>query len=770
MAGAGSVRAGGAFIEIYAKDTRFQQALARVQARLRAVGATMQALGTSMSLIGTAIGIPMVLAARTAAKFEDAILGMRAAAGLSADEVARVEKAALELSRTMGVAPSGIAEAFLELLKAGMDIETVLAGAGEAAVQFSRVSGVSMADAAVFMKVAMNTFGVSAVEAVDTLSAAADASETSIASMVESFGLVGSAGALFNQSLFDISQALAVLARFGIKGEEAGTGIKTMLMRLTSPSQEAEDALAQVGLSLESFRDAQGNLLPIVQIVGILETALQGVDQVMRDRILGQVFGDRGIRVVGAFLNVGVNGFESIADAMESNLPVAQKFQILMSGITGAFEKMWAAVERLSIAFAKALGGNIGRAAEAAVKFIDIMGALISAFPQVATAAVGATIALVGMGIALIAMGLLFKGLAAAVGVFAAILALLASPIGLAAAALVGGVTLMLTNLYKLSPAFKEEMDAIMASAMALDFSSAWQIMNINVAIALVKLQKEFHDTFSAIKNTVMGASDWIGDMLIQGLDRFLGLFGSDILWLQGQLERLGLYFKAAFDWDFWLNGLDAALAEVDTRIEAERARLPDADARAQDRADTRQKRDEDRKKADDEAKAAYDPTIAELEAERDRIKEDARAEIDRREEEKKNAAKRPDLEMPMEPGEGGIPGKAIGTFSGAIAGRIGIGPELSHAAATAANTGRAADLLQQILDGKVMQPIGDINVNALNAALAGIEAAAAPPAAVGGDEPLMNPLEQVAAATAESATLLRRLLGQAQSGGVAFA
>ena len=769
MASAGSVRAGGAFIEIYAKDTRFQQALARVQARLRAVGATMQALGTSMSLIGTAIGIPMVMAARTAARFEDAILGMSAAAGLSADEVARVEKAALELSKTMGVAPSGIAEAFLELLKAGMDVETVLAGAGEAAVQFSRVSGVSMADAAVFMKVAMNTFGVSATEAVDTLSAAADASETSIAAMVESFGLVGSAGALFNQSLFDISQALAVLARFGIKGEEAGTGIKTMLMRLTSPSQEAEAALAQVGLSLESFRNADGNLLPIVEIVGILETALQGVDQVMRDRILGQVFGDRGIRVVGAFLNLGVAGFEGIADAMEANLPVAQKFQILMSGITGALQQMWAAVQRLSIAFAKALGSNIGTAATAAVKFLDIVAALISAFPKIATAVVGATIAMVGFGITLIAMGLLFKGLAAAVGVLAAAIALLTSPIGIAAAALVVGVGLMLSNLYKLSPEFKAEMDAIMASAMALDFSSAWQLMNINLAIALVKMQKEFHDTFSAIKNTVMGASDWIGDMLIEGLDRFLGLFGSDILWLQGQLERLGLYFKAAFDWDFFLSGLDAALAEVDARVEAERAAMPDADARSAGRADERKNRDEDRKKADDKAKDAYDPTIAELEAERERLKKGAREEIAKREEERKSKAKRGELQPPKDVQEGAA-GRAIGTFSNATVGRIGIGPELSHAAATAANTGRSADLLQQILDGDVNQPIGDINVSALNAALAGIEAAAPPPAGIGGDEPLMDPLEQVAASTAESATLLRKLLNQTNNGGMAFA
>lgn len=769
MASAGSVRAGGAFIEIYAKDTRFQQALARVQARLRAVGATMQALGTSMSLIGTAIGIPMVLAARSAAKFEDAILGMKAAAGLSADEVSMVEKAALELSKTMGIAPAGVAQAFLELLKAGMSVEQVLAGAGEAAVQFARVSGVSMADAAVFMKVAMNTFGVSAVEAVDTLSAAADASETSIAAMVESFGLVGSAGALFNQSLFDISQSLAVLARFGIKGEEAGTGIKTMLMRLTSPSQEAEDALAQVGLSLESFRNADGNLLPIVQIVGILEQALQGVDQVMRDRILGQVFGDRGIRVVGAFLNFGVVGFEQMAEAMQSNLPVAAKFQILMSGITGAIEKMFAAVQRLSIAFAKALGKNIGKAADSAVKFIDIVAELIAAFPQVATAVVGATIALVGLGIALIAVGLAFKALAAAVAVFAAILALLTSPIGIAAVALVAGVALMLSNMYKLSPAFKTEMDAIMAAAMALDFRGAWELMNINLAIALVQMQKRFHDSFSAMKNSVAGADDFIGDMLLQGLDRFLGLFGSDILYLQGQLERLGLYFKAAFDWGFWIDGLDTALAEVDARVAAERERLPDADARAAERADGRVERDAARKAADDARAGGFDQTIAELEAERERIKRQNKKAQEERKVAKENAAKQPELQEPMDPAGGGVFGKSLGTFSGATSGRLGIGPELGHAAATAANTGRAADLLQEILDGKVAQPIGDINVQALNAALASIQQAT-PPATIGGDEPLMSPLEQVATATADSAVLLRQLLNEARSGGAAFA
>jgi TP901 family phage tail tape measure protein len=627
-----------------------------------------------------------------------------------------------------------------------------------------------MAEAAVFMKVSMNTFGVSATQAVDTLSAAADASETSIAAMVESFGLVGSAGALFNQSLFDISQGLAVLARFGIKGEEAGTGIKTALMRLTSPAKESEDALAQIGLTLESFRNADGELLPLVQIVGVLQDALIGVDQVMRDRILGQVFGDRGIRVVGAFLNVGVAGFENIADAMEANLPVALKFQILMSGITGAMQTMYAAVERLTIAFAKSLGPNIGYAAAAAAKFIDIVAALISAFPGVTTAVVGATVALVGMGVVLIATGLAFKALAAGVAVLSAALALLMSPIGLAAAALVAGVAIMLANIYKLSPEFRGEMDAIMAAAMSLDFGTAWQLMNINLAIALVEMQQRFHDTFSAVKNTVMGVSDWIGDKLIEGLDRFLGLFGSDILWLQGNLEKLGKYFKAAFDWDFALNGLTDALAAVDARIKNERAKAPNADARAQERDAERDRRAKERQAADDEAQKNRPGTIDELKAERERIKKRGEENRKKADELRQNEAKRGDLEMPMmDAAAGGVTAKSVGTFSAALAGRIGVGPEIQVMNAIADNTGRAADALEGMMQGnfKNANPLGDIN--AVNGAIAAAARVQTAPVA-GGDEALVTPMEQTAASVAESTRHLRELVGLARSGGLAFA
>jgi hypothetical protein len=331
-------------------------------------------------------------------------------------------------------------------------------------------------------------------------------------------------------------------------------------------------------------------------------------------------------------------------------------------------------------------------------------------------------------------------------------------------------VAIMLANMYELSPAFRGEMDAIMAAAMSLDFGTAWQLMNINLAIALVEMQQRFHDTFSAVKNTVMGVSDWIGDKLIEGLDRFLGLFGSDILWLQGNLEKLGKYFKAAFDWDFALNGLTDALAAVDARIEKERAKAPNADARAQERDAERDRRAKARQAADDEAQKNRPGTIDELKAERERIKRQGEDNRKKADEIRKNEAKRGDLQMPMmDAAAGGVTAKSIGTFSASLAGRIGVGPEIQVMNAIADNTGRAADALEGMLQGnfKNANPLGDIN--AVNGAIAAAAAVRAAPVA-GGDEALVTPMEKTAASVAESARHLRDLVGLARSGGLAFA
>jgi TP901 family phage tail tape measure protein len=388
MSSAAAVRAGLTFVEISADDTKFVAAMKRVHNRTAMMAASLRKIGTVATLGGVAMGAPLVAAARAAATFEDALLELKASAiDISPKQFEAAREAALRMSRDMGISATDAARAITLLVKAGMSVEDALGGAAEAAVQFATVSGVEAEQAATFMKVAMNVFGVSAKEAVDTLSAAADSSETNIAQMVEAFSQVGASGDKFGQSLFGISQAMAAMARAGIMGEEAGTAIKTMLAKLVAPADDAKEALARMGLSVESFRDkVTGKLLPIPQIAGVFERVLGKMSKSARDAILAdealvKVFDVRGLKVSTAFADSGEKGFADIANQMERSRTVAEKFGIVMSGITGFMRALSSAGQMLAIGFGTSLSETLGWLGPQIVALADGMRRVMEACP-----------------------------------------------------------------------------------------------------------------------------------------------------------------------------------------------------------------------------------------------------------------------------------------------------------------------------------------------------------------------------------------------------
>lgn len=439
MASAGAVRAGGAFVEIFANDSKFQQAMTRIQNRLQSVGQTMQRIGTGMSLGGAAVGAPLLLAGRQAAGFEDAILAMRAAADLTDGEIQKLSNAAKSLGTSMGISPTALAKGFTELAKAGMATEKILGGAGKSVAEFSKVSGVEAERAAYFMNSAMSNYGASAQQAVDTLSAAADSSPANIDNLVESFSQIGSVGAEAGWSLFGLSQALGVLADKGIVGEEAGTALKTMVTKLTAPTKDAQEALAELGLAMEDFRDQTGSLLPPQQLAGIFAEAKKamgddGFGKVISQKAFTDVFEQRGIKVIAAFTNAGVAGFDAMSRKMSDSLPVSEKFMVMMSGISGQVSRLGTGVEQMSIAFGEAVKGPLKEMTDRLVGMMEVVTKLIQDFPGLATAVAGIAAGLVAVGAAAIAAGIAMRGFAAVT----AALSLLAGPKGWIAAVAIG--------------------------------------------------------------------------------------------------------------------------------------------------------------------------------------------------------------------------------------------------------------------------------------------------------------------------------------------
>ena len=412
--GAGGIRAGQCFVEIHANDTAFQRGMVRISQRLQVIGGALRNFGMTLGMGVGAVGVPMIAAARATATFQDALLELQAAtADLTPEQFRAVHDEALRLSTAMGVAPERVAQAFAHLIKAGMSVDDALGGAARAAVEFAHISQIDAEAAALFMKSAMFVFGVSAREAADTLSAAADSSSTSIAEMVQAFSLIGSAGGAFNQSLFGIAQSMAFLSNYLIKGEEAGTGLKTFLVKLISPSKEADKALAKYGLTVRSFRNEAGKMLSIGQIADILrEHMAKFGDEINNDKMLVDVFGDRGVKVMAAFAKGGKQAFDEVGRAMQQSRSVTEKFNLMMGGLSGSFERLMTAVKLLSIGFGETLTHSLRGTTEWLVRAADAARRFMESNPGISQWAAGGTVAAAGLSILAVVLGFLATGLA----------------------------------------------------------------------------------------------------------------------------------------------------------------------------------------------------------------------------------------------------------------------------------------------------------------------------------------------------------------------
>jgi hypothetical protein len=260
-----------------------------------------------------------------------------------------------------------------------------------------------------------------------------------------------------------LSATLAILANNGVKGSDAGTSVKTMLMRLMAPADDAVGALNQLGLSVASFRGADGQMKPMVEIIGTLNQAMGGLDQTAKDDIFRRIFGADAIRAASILASEGVDGFTKMREAMASALPVGEKYKLVMSGLAGSFGSVLAAMQRMAIAITDAVAPALAGALPFITGFIDGLTKLatdnkeaVVLFAQVAAAAIGIGAAMVTVGYSLQALsgsiGLVLKGF----GLFSA----LASPVLLVAA----GIGAAVFALYK----FKDQIGAALGPVASL--------------------------------------------------------------------------------------------------------------------------------------------------------------------------------------------------------------------------------------------------------------------------------------------------------------
>lgn len=303
---------------------------------------------------------------------------IKAVTGLDTEAMDAVKEKALELGADTQFSSTEAAQGMTELLKAGVSVKDVLGDASQAALDLAAAGQLSLPEAAEIMSTAMNAFHMDdATHAADVLVGAANASATGVQELKYSLSAVSAVAAGVGMSFDDTNTALAVFANNGLKGSDAGTSLKTMLMNLSPQTKQATEEMQRLGLLTDEgtskFFDQEGHLRSLSDIAGLLQDHLSGLTDEEKMNALSTMFGSDAIRGGMIMLREGAKGVKDMNAAMK-DITAHETAKVAMDNLRGSVLKLKSAWENITI---KLLDHGAGDGIQ---RFTDEVGKLASHF------------------------------------------------------------------------------------------------------------------------------------------------------------------------------------------------------------------------------------------------------------------------------------------------------------------------------------------------------------------------------------------------------
>lgn len=364
----------------------FQQAGSKAtNALMGIVNHTNQAASATSNLIKTALGISAAYAGfnfiknaiggaiTKSADFEARMSSIKAVTGSSAETMKQFHDAAIKAGADTAFSATEAADAIEELAKAGVSTKDILNGGLTGALNLATAGELDLKEAAEIASTALNAFkkdNLSVVDAANQLAGAANASATDVHELKYGLSAVAPVASGLGLSFRDTTNALAVFAQNGLKGSDAGTSLKTMLMNLQPQTKGQYNAMRQLGIITEDgankFFTAEGKVKSFAEISQVLKDSLSGLTEQQQQQALKTLFGTDAVRAATIAMNEGADGANKM-QAEISKVTAAQVAAEKLNNLKGAVEGLSGSFETLQIK----LGESVLPLFTTIVKYVD---------------------------------------------------------------------------------------------------------------------------------------------------------------------------------------------------------------------------------------------------------------------------------------------------------------------------------------------------------------------------------------------------------------
>ena len=353
--------------------------------------ANLSEVADQVAIVGVAAGSAFTAAVLSSANFEQALSGVQAATGESAANMERLSQAALDAGSQTVFSASEAAAAIENLAKAGVSTDDILSGALSGSLDLAAAGQLEVAEAAEFTATALTQFSLSgdqATHVADLLAAGAGKAQGEVSDMANALNYAGVPAANLGVSIEETSGAIALLAKNGIIGEQAGTSLRGMLASLTSPSAVAKAKMDELGISVF---DAQGKFVGFEGVAGQLQQRMSGLTDAERANALGRIFGNEQLQAANVLYREGAKGVAEWEKNVNDSGYAADAASTRLDNLKGDFEGLKGAFDTALIGTGSGQQGPLRDLTQSATELINVYNRLPGPVKSVNGALLGIT-------------------------------------------------------------------------------------------------------------------------------------------------------------------------------------------------------------------------------------------------------------------------------------------------------------------------------------------------------------------------------------------
>ena len=350
---------------------RAQEKQQKAQAKWAANKAMLAGSATYASGTGLAMGAGLVSSVNTGMEFQAAMSRVGAVSGATGSDFAKLEAQAEELGRTTVWSASQAAEGMQYLAMAGFKTNEIIATM-PGMLSLASAGQVELAEAADISSNILSGFGMEASDigrVGDILTSTFTGSNTSLSGLGHTMKYAAPVAKSMGASLEVTAAMAAKLGDAGIQGEMAGTALRNVMLKLATPTGNAAKTMEALGVSAV---DSNGKIRQMPDVLADLNKAMSGYSQEAKANITSTIFGTEAMGAAMILMEqAGSGALQKFQESLAKTGTAEEVAAKQTDNLKGDFAGLSSAMEGVKISIFKTLEPSLRSATQAFTEIIS---------------------------------------------------------------------------------------------------------------------------------------------------------------------------------------------------------------------------------------------------------------------------------------------------------------------------------------------------------------------------------------------------------------